>query len=86
MYYVAYNALPDDEPKDDNKDKDKDDDDHHFFNFHRPSFDKYWKARLISIAVAIVVTLVVFVPMRLWKRKVSALMLVICVRRVDRVP
>ena len=68
-YFLAYNALPEDEPKDDKKDDH--DDDHHFFHFHKPSFDRYWKARLIAFAVWIALMILVFVPMRMWKKKVS---------------
>jgi hypothetical protein len=60
--------LPED-PKEDKDDKD--DDDHHgFFHFHAPSFDRYWKARLIAFAVWIALMLLVFIPMHIWKRKV----------------
>lgn len=66
-YFLAYNALPEDEPKDDKKDDH--DDDHHFLHFHKPSFDRYWKARLIAFAVWIALLFLVFVPMRMWKKK-----------------
>lgn len=69
-YFLAYNALPDDEPKNDDK-KDDDDDHHHFFDFHAPSFNRYWKARLIAFSVWIALMFLVFVPMHIWKRKVS---------------
>ncbi|KAI0093046.1 hypothetical protein BDY19DRAFT_921738 [Irpex rosettiformis] len=66
-YFLAYNALPDDKPKED--DKKDGDDDHHFLHFHAPSFNRYWKARLIAFAVWLALMFLVFVPMHMWKRK-----------------
>ncbi|KAI0699561.1 hypothetical protein BC835DRAFT_1304450 [Cytidiella melzeri] len=62
-YYLAYNALPADPADDKNKDKD----DH--LHFQAATFDRFWKARLISFAVWIAVMLLVIVPMHLWKKK-----------------
>lgn len=79
-YFLAYNALPEDEPKDDKKDDH--DDDHHFFHFHKPSFDRYWKARLIAFAVWIALMILVFIPMRMWKKKVSVMMCLVCFLKI----
>ncbi|KAH8080255.1 hypothetical protein BXZ70DRAFT_1068434 [Cristinia sonorae] len=59
---VAYNLLPEDE--DDRKDKD-DKDDHHFF--HRPAFDRVWKARLIAFSAWFVITCLCYIPIIVWK-------------------
>ena len=62
VYYLVLHHLPED------KDDDDKDDDRH-------PFDRYWKARLISLAVWVAVMLLVFVPMHLWKRSVRRIYL-----------
>lgn len=65
VYYVALHNLPEDAD-----DKKEDDDDHHWF--HWGGFDRTWKARLISLATWFGLMLLVFVPMHMWKGKVSS--------------
>lgn len=60
VYYLVLHHLPEDKDDDDDKD-----DDHH-------PFDRYWKARLISLAVWVAVMLLVFVPMHMWKSSVRS--------------
>ena len=66
-YVIALSHL---QHNDEDDDKDVDDDDR-FFRDRRDAFDRYWKARLISLGVWLALMVLVFVPMHLWKRSVS---------------
>lgn len=62
LYYVALNNLPDDDKKDDD-----DDDKHHWYHWN--GFNRVWKARLISLSSWILLMILVFIPMHMWKSK-----------------
>ncbi|KAK7692754.1 hypothetical protein QCA50_004387 [Cerrena zonata] len=63
MFYVALDHLPKSQEEKDFEEKEKD----HFFFYWHGGFDRYWKARLIAFASWVIVMVLFYTPMLMWK-------------------
>ena len=69
IFYVALDHLPKSQEEKDFEEKER----NHFYWYWHGGFDRWWKARLIAFASWVIVMVLFYTPMLMWKSMVSRL-------------